>query len=151
MTAARSPQTQRAFPAFEHTKSALASMVCVAGSCDWVAEPDLYRRGPGQAEALRAGQQMLDRRGMPSRSASWRALPHGFELCGNLMRRAIRRCGLDASDRPDKAIIALLRPGAVQQAGRDNTFVGQPPPAWTSSAPTENFFPPPTTPPFPQK
>src|ERR1700723_228948 len=98
MTAARSPQTQRAFPAFEHTKSAPASMVCVAGSCDWVAEPDLYRRGPGQAEALRAGQQMLDRRGMPSRSASRCTFPHGFELCGNLLECAIGRRGLDASD-----------------------------------------------------
>jgi hypothetical protein len=49
---------------------------------------------------------------------------HGFELCGNLLECAIRRRRLDASDEPDKAIIALLRPGAVQQAGLDDTLIG---------------------------
>jgi hypothetical protein len=81
----------------------------------------------GQTEALGAGEQMLDRRGMPSRSTSWRAFPHGFELCRILLECAIRRRGLDASDQPDKAIIALLRFGTVQQTGLDDTFVGQPP------------------------
>jgi hypothetical protein len=89
------------FPAFKHAKSELASMVYVAGSCDWVSERDLYRRGAGQAEAVGAGQQMLDRRGMPSRPASWCAFSHDFELCGNLLECAIGRRGLDTSDQPD--------------------------------------------------
>jgi hypothetical protein len=50
-----------------------------------------------------------------------------FRACGDLLERAIGRRCLDASDQPDKAIIALLWPGAVQQAGLDDIFIGQPP------------------------
>ena len=88
---------------------------------------DLCGRSSGQTEMLRPGQQMLDRRGVPSRSAARRAFAHGLELGGDLLQRAIGRCRLDAGDQPDQPVIALLRSGAVQQAGLDDAFVGQPP------------------------
>jgi hypothetical protein len=48
-------------------------------------------------------------------------------LGGNLLKRAIGRCRLNAGDQPNKAIVALLRQCAVQQIGLDDAFRGQPP------------------------
>ena len=77
---------------------------------------------------------------MPSRSARVRrclteegchrvparrcAFAHGLELGSNLLQRAT---GRDAGDQPDQAIVALLRPGAAQQACFDDALVPQPP------------------------
>lgn len=81
------------------------------------AGPDLYRRGSGQTETLGASQQMLDRGGMPSRSASWCAFAHGFELRGNLVECAIRRGRLDAGD--GSALQPLDRPGGCLPTVQD--------------------------------
>jgi hypothetical protein len=54
--------------------------------------------GPGKTEAFGPVQQMLDRRGVPSRSAARRALAHGFELGGDLLECPIGRRRLDAGD-----------------------------------------------------
>ncbi len=91
-----------------------------------MAKPRLCRSF-GQVKALGVVQQMLDRRGVPSGSAMRRVFAHRFKLCGNLLECAIRRGRLDASEQPHEAIIALLWPGTVQQAGLNDTFIDQPP------------------------
>jgi hypothetical protein len=73
------------------------------------------------------GQQMLDRRRVLSRAAVRRSFAHGFELGGDLLQRTVGRRRLDAGDQTDQPVVALLWPGAVQQAGLNDAFVGQPP------------------------
>ena len=80
-----------------------------------------------QAEALRLGQEVFDRRRVPSRAAAWRAFAHGFQLRGDLLERAIRCCRLDAGNEPDQPVIAWLGPGSVEQGVLDDPFGGQPP------------------------
>ena len=55
------------------------------------------------------------------------AFAHRLELRGDLLKRAIGRCRFNAGDQPNKAIVAVLRQGAIQQAGLDDAFRGQPP------------------------
>ncbi len=81
----------------------------------------------GQAEALRLDQEVFDRRRVPSRAAAWRAFAHGFQLRGDLLKRAIRCCRLDAGHEPDQPVIAWLRPGSVEQGVLDDPFGSQPP------------------------
>ena len=47
--------------------------------------PDLAGRRARQAEPLRLGQQVPDGGGVPPRAAARRALPHGFQLGGDLL------------------------------------------------------------------
>lgn len=64
--------------------------------------------GSGKTETFRPVQQMLDRRGMQSRSAARRAFAHGFELGGDSLERAIKGRCFDAGNQPDQAVVALL-------------------------------------------
>jgi hypothetical protein len=75
---------------------------------------------------LRAGQEVFDRRGVPSSPAPWRAFAHGLKLSGNLLERAAGRCRLDPSDQPDKPVTTVLRLGPVQQADLKDAFIDQP-------------------------
>ena len=77
-----------------------------------------------QAHAFRFEEQVLNRGGTPARLASQRAFPHGFELYRDLLHRALGRRRLNAGNH--QAIVALLRPGALQQACLDNALVAQP-------------------------
>ncbi len=70
---------------------------------------------PAKPEPFRSIKQVLDGGGVPPCSAARRALAHVFELGGNLLQGAIRRCRLDAGDQPDQPVIALLARRAVQQ------------------------------------
>ena len=64
---------------------------------------------------------------MPPCSTARRALAHVFELGGNLLQSAIRRCCLDAGDQPDQPVIALLARRAVQQCRLDDALGHQSP------------------------
>jgi len=92
----------------------------VSRSRDCLAGCDLCRCG--QTEPL-----SLHRRRVPPRPTPRVAYAHRLELGGNLLKRAIGRCRLNAGDQPNKAIVASLRPGAIQQARLDDAFRGQPP------------------------
>ena len=63
---------------------------------------------------------------MPAGSTSRRPFAHGFELGGNLLQRAVRCSGLDASDQPDQPIVTRLRSGAVEQADFEDAFANEP-------------------------
>jgi hypothetical protein len=69
---------------------------------------------------------MLDRRWVPAR-ATERPFAHDLKLSGDLLERAIGCRRLDAGDQMGPTVVALLCPGAVQQAGLDYAFVVQPP------------------------
>jgi len=61
---------------------------------------------------------------VPARSAARRAFPHGLELGGDLLQRAVGRRRLDAGDQPDQPVTAALPAGAAQQRRLDDAFVG---------------------------
>ena len=52
---------------------------------------------------------------MPSCTAAWRALMHGFELGGDVLEGSVWCRGLDAGDQADEAVVTALRRGAGQQ------------------------------------
>ena len=62
---------------------------------------------------------------MTACAAVRRTLAHGLQLGGDLLQCPIRRRGPDADDQADQPIRAALRPGAVQQAGRDDALRGR--------------------------
>ena len=103
-----------------HAEAVRLRSTTAKGSGSWPGT--LPIRGSGQAEPSCAAQQVLNRGGMPSRSAARRPFMHGLELGSDLLQRPIGRRRFDARDQADQPVVAWLRPGAVQQGRLDDAF-----------------------------
>ncbi len=74
---------------------------------------------------LGSGQQLFDGGGVPTRAAPRRAFAHTLKLGGYLLEGAIERRHFDPGDQSNQAVVAVLRPCAVQQAGLNDPIVCQ--------------------------
>jgi hypothetical protein len=62
-----------------------------------------------QTKRLPSGEQVFDRRRMPSRATTRRSLVHGLEPGGDLLECVVGRSGLDARDQPNQPAVIRLR------------------------------------------